>query len=135
MKHDISNAISMAALSLPATSDQQQHRHGAGNHSRRASLLSQSSRRFRSTLSTSASRLVNHSHRSMHQRETRTAMRLAVVVVFFITCWLPFFVLYILKPFLPADLFPEGLYPILTWLGKSREGFVKGIFMHQLSSY
>ncbi len=61
------------------------------------------------------------SHRRMHQRETRTAMRLAVVVCFFITCWLPFFLLYILKPVLPEESFPYVAYSFLTWLGECQK--------------
>ena len=68
----------------------------------------------------SSSRL-STSHRRMHQRETRTAMRLAVVVCFFITCWLPFFLLYILKPVLPEESFPYVAYSFLTWLGECQK--------------
>ena len=51
-------------------------------------------------------------------REARTAKRLAVVVGFFITCWLPFFVGYVAAPFIPKEHFPINLYTFLTWLGK-----------------
>ena len=48
----------------------------------------------------------------------RTAKRLAVVVVAFITCWLPFFVSYVARPFHAEHLIPGGVYTFLTWLGK-----------------
>ena len=47
----------------------------------------------------------------------RTAKRLAVVVVAFITCWLPFFVSYVARPFHAERLIPGGVYTFLTWLG------------------
>ena len=48
----------------------------------------------------------------------RTAKRLAVVVVAFITCWLPFFVAYVARPFHAAHFaLPEGVYTFFTWLG------------------
>ncbi len=56
------------------------------------------------------------SNRHIHQREARTAKKLAVVVACFITCWLPFFVAYIITPFLEEPLQP-GLYKFFVWLG------------------
>ena len=48
----------------------------------------------------------------------RTAKRLAVVVAAFITCWLPFFVAYVARPFHAAHFaLPEGVYTFFTWLG------------------
>lgn len=49
--------------------------------------------------------------------QPRTAKRLAVVVAAFITCWLPFFVSYVARPFHAERLIPGGVYTFLTWLG------------------
>lgn len=57
------------------------------------------------------------SHRHIHIREARTAKRLAIVVGFFIMCWLPFFVLYVMAPFLSNETFPATMYEFCTWLG------------------
>lgn len=51
------------------------------------------------------------------RRETKTAQTLSIVVGGFVACWLPFFLYYLLTPFLPRDYVKPGLMAFLTWLG------------------
>ncbi|XP_075146787.1 tyramine receptor II [Haematobia irritans] len=64
----------------------------------------------------------HHHHRvpmrvSTTKRDTKTAKTLTMVMGGFIACWLPFFVYYLLIPFLPPAAMLEGLMSFLTWVG------------------
>ena len=45
------------------------------------------------------------------------ANTLTIVVGGFNACWLPFFIAYLVTPFLPKDAINEGFSSFLTWLG------------------
>ncbi|XP_054725806.1 tyramine receptor 1 [Anastrepha obliqua] len=64
----------------------------------------------------------HHPHRipmrvSTTKRDTKTAKTLTIVMGGFIACWLPFFVYYLLMPFLPRAAVFQGLMSFLTWVG------------------
>ncbi|XP_052131714.1 octopamine receptor-like [Frankliniella occidentalis] len=54
---------------------------------------------------------------SFRRAESKTAKTLWMLVGGFVACWLPFFVVYIITPFLPHESVSKGLQLGLTWLG------------------
>ncbi|KAK3932101.1 Octopamine receptor 1, partial [Frankliniella fusca] len=54
---------------------------------------------------------------SFRRAESKTAKTLWMLVGGFVACWLPFFVVYIMTPFLPHEAVSKGLQLGLTWLG------------------
>uniref|UniRef100_A0A1B0BTM8 G-protein coupled receptors family 1 profile domain-containing protein n=1 Tax=Glossina palpalis gambiensis TaxID=67801 RepID=A0A1B0BTM8_9MUSC len=68
----------------------------------------------------------NHHHHHHHRvpmristmkRETKTTKTLSMVMGGFIICWLPFFIYYLLIPFLPQYAVQQWLMSLLTWIG------------------
>ncbi|XP_037922866.1 5-hydroxytryptamine receptor 1D isoform X2 [Hermetia illucens] len=51
------------------------------------------------------------------KRENKTTQTLSIVVGGFIACWLPFFVNYLITPFLPDGYVSPDLAKFFTWLG------------------
>ncbi|XP_065364626.1 tyramine receptor 1 [Calliphora vicina] len=51
------------------------------------------------------------------KKETKTTQTLSIVVGGFIACWLPFFINYLITPFLDEDQVSSTLAKVLTWLG------------------
>ncbi|EEB16738.1 class A rhodopsin-like G-protein coupled receptor GPRnna3, putative [Pediculus humanus corporis] len=54
---------------------------------------------------------------SSFRRESKTTQTLTIVVGGFVACWLPFFITYLMAPFLPDCTIPNLLWSLLTWLG------------------
>lgn len=51
------------------------------------------------------------------KRENKTTQTLSIVVGGFIACWLPFFIVYLITPFLGHNSIGEDVKVFLTWLG------------------
>ncbi|KAJ8960001.1 hypothetical protein NQ318_009437 [Aromia moschata] len=54
---------------------------------------------------------------SSFRRETKTAQTLSIVMGGFILCWLPFFIFYLLTPFIKSNDVNLLIMQYLTWLG------------------
>ncbi|KAM6181797.1 LOW QUALITY PROTEIN: trace amine-associated receptor 4-like [Erethizon dorsatum] len=64
------------------------------------------------------------------KRESKATKTLSIVMVVFVACWLPFFVLTIVDPFIDFTT-PEDLYSVFLWLAYSNSTFnpiIYGLF-------
>ncbi|CAK1540976.1 unnamed protein product [Leptosia nina] len=73
--------------------------------------------KYRSSRRTHSIRDHENNRVSSLRRETKTAQTLSLVVGGFVACWLPFFLYYLMTPFIPSDYVYPVLMCILTWLG------------------
>ncbi|XP_056640207.1 octopamine receptor 1-like [Diorhabda sublineata] len=69
------------------------------------------------TLDTSVLNFEPASRVSSFRRETKTAQTLSIVIGGFIACWLPFFIFYVLTPFINTNEVNTLIMSYLTWLG------------------
>ncbi|XP_072386689.1 probable G-protein coupled receptor No18 [Diabrotica undecimpunctata] len=69
------------------------------------------------TLDTSVLNFEPASRVSSFRRETKTAQTLSIVIGGFIACWLPFFIFYLLTPFINTNDVNTLIMSYLTWLG------------------
>ncbi|CAH1112529.1 unnamed protein product [Psylliodes chrysocephalus] len=69
------------------------------------------------TLDTSILNYEPASRVSSFRRETKTAQTLSIVIGGFIACWLPFFIFYLLTPFINTNEINKLIMSYLTWLG------------------
>ncbi|KAL4708596.1 hypothetical protein ACJJTC_014204 [Scirpophaga incertulas] len=60
---------------------------------------------------------IDNNRVSSLRRETKTAQTLSLVVGGFVACWLPFFLYYLLTPFIPSGYVNPVLMYVMTWLG------------------
>uniref|UniRef100_A0A1B0A8M7 G-protein coupled receptors family 1 profile domain-containing protein n=1 Tax=Glossina pallidipes TaxID=7398 RepID=A0A1B0A8M7_GLOPL len=80
----------------------------------------------RSTGAATGTGIIHHHHHhtkslsnriSSLKKENKTTQTLSIVVGGFIACWLPFFIYYLITPFLDEHQVSQTLAKILTWLG------------------
>jgi len=82
-------------------------------------LPRQSSQRHYQTRSSSSKRAKGQSEdKQQFSREKKIAKRLFPIVILFISCWFPFFLAYVLAPFVEKSPLVNDIYAILTWLGE-----------------
>ena len=77
-----------------------------------------SSEKLDSNLTVTSPTKKKTSNRLHYRNETKAARTLGVIMGAFCVCWVPFFVVSTLRPFMKVN-FPQAVYSVLLWLGYS----------------
>ena len=62
-------------------------------------------------------RAKKHKDKLEMKRERKAARTLAIITGVYIVCWLPFFIIALVNPFLSQNAIPDVLFSIVNWLG------------------
>ena len=82
-----------------------------------SALLEDNRRRSRNLNNRFVSSWKNRRSRKQTNRDSKAIRTLGTLMGLFCISWLPFFFVYIIKPFCPSCFLPHWLDSIITWLG------------------